>query len=131
MDKYKKEDLIVKLGKFRFYFQNYYTMISLANDILLGSLYLIGSIASILNGPSWIQKWSYLAGAVFLLMRPLLKIIRNVFIYDEEEFKNKVSDIGFDGQELKGSEHKKNQKEHDYGETKSQQEEMSKIHQEE
>lgn len=123
--------MIVKLGKFRFYFQNYYTMISLANDILLGSLYLIGSIASIMSGPDWIQKWSYLAGAVFLLMRPLLKIIRNVFIYDEEEFENKVSDIGFDGKELKDKEQRKNQKDPDYGETKSQQEKMNKIHQEE
>ncbi|MFL2131773.1 hypothetical protein ACEN33_10460 [Ruoffia sp. FAM 24228] len=38
----KEEDVIIKSGRFRIYFQNYYTIISLINDILTGGLYFIG-----------------------------------------------------------------------------------------
>ncbi len=121
---YKAEDMIVKVGKFRFYFQNYYTIISLVNDILIGALYVTGSIMSIVDGPEWIRQWTYLAGAVFMLMRPILKIIRNIFIYDKQEFQNKVRDIGFDGQE-------KEDPNSDYGESKKQEEKMNVIHKQE
>lgn len=131
MNEYETEDLIVKLGKFRFYFQNYYTIISLINDLLLGALYFIGSMSSIIGGPQWIQKLSYLAGAVFLLMRPILKIFRNIFIYDKEEYQNKVSDIGFGGKERRKKDSKTKKSDGDYGESKSQNEKMDKIHQEE
>lgn len=88
----KDEDIVLKTGRFRIYFQNYYTIISLINDILIGGLYLIGSIAVFLDGAKWISQWSYLAGAFFMLMRPTIKIIRNIFIYDKEEFKEKIKD---------------------------------------
>lgn len=127
-EKHKAEDLIVKVGKFRFYFQNYYTIISLVNDILLGALYVIGSIASIMNGPQWLRQWSYLAGAVFMLMRPILKIIRNVFIYDKQEFQNQVTDVGFEGKEKS---RRSKDADTDYGESKNQTEKMDEIHEQE
>lgn len=131
MDKYEAEDLIIKIGKFRFYFQNYYTIISLINDLLIGSLYFLGSIMSLINGPQWIQQWSYLAGAFFLFMRPILKIIRNIFIYDKKEFQNKVNDIGFDGQNIHEKEVPQEKEDGDYGETKNQKEKMDEIHRQE
>lgn len=124
---YKAEDLIVKVGKFRFYFQNYYTIISLINDILIGALYVTGSIMSIINGPEWIRQWTYLVAAVFMLMRPILKIIRNIFIYDQQEFQNEVRDLGFDGQEKDVKE----EADSDYGESKNQEEKMNVIHKQE
>ncbi|MDT9694027.1 hypothetical protein Q5762_38020, partial [Streptomyces sp. P9(2023)] len=36
----KEQDIIVKTGHFRVYFQNYYTLISLINDLFTGVLYL-------------------------------------------------------------------------------------------
>ena len=76
----KDKDIIWKVGKLRIYFQNYYMIISLINDVLLGGLFLIGSIATLLNSPEWIRQWSYLIGAFFMLMRPILKILSNIFI---------------------------------------------------
>lgn len=121
--------MIVKVGKFRFYFQNYYTIISLVNDILIGALYVTGSIMSIMNGPEWIRQWTYLAGAVFMLMRPILKIIRNIFIYDQQEFQNKVKDLGFDSPDQKKE--AKGEPDIDYGESKNQEEKMDEIHKQE
>lgn len=80
----KEKDIIVKVGRFRFYFQNYYTIISLSNDLLLGGLYTIGSLIMVFEGPQWISQYTYLAGSFFMLMRPVLKIFRNIFIYDDK-----------------------------------------------
>src|SRR5690625_2403067 len=90
VDQPKDEDVIVKTGKFRFYFQNYYTLISLLNDILLGLLYLTGGLVSLFDGPALIANMSYVLGAVFLLLRPVIKIARNIFIYDKEEYEKEV-----------------------------------------
>lgn len=92
------------------------------NDVLLGGLYLTGSIATILDSPKWIRQWSYLLGAFFMLMRPILKILRNVFIYDKKEFREKVTDT-----ELLGSKSKEKDLDEDYEESKSQKEKMEEI----
>lgn len=125
----KDEDVVVKVGKLRIYFQNYYTIISLVNDVLLGGLFLIGSIATLLNAAGWIRQWSYLIGSLFMLMRPILKILRNVFIYDKEEFQDKITDP-----DLLGSESRKKQvavrsekDNEDDAETKSRKEKMDEI----
>ena len=89
----KEEDVIVKTGRLRIYFQNYYTIISLVNDILTGGLYFAGSISNLLGAPAIIGNVTYLAGGFFLLMRPMLRIIRNVFIYNEEEYQREVVDV--------------------------------------
>ena len=96
------EDVVIKAGKFRVYFQNYYTLISLGNDFLIGVLYLFGAIASMVDRiPDLFSQWTYVFGAIFLIVRPLLKILRNVFIYDKNEFQEKVSDPQLFGDENK------------------------------
>ena len=95
----KKEDVIIKSGRFRIYFQNYYTIISLINDILTGGLYFIGSISNILGAPVIIGNIAYLVGGFFLLMRPILKIFRNVFIYNEEEYQREVVDVDIENED--------------------------------
>ena len=89
----KDEDIIVKVGKYRFYFQNYYTIISLANDMLTGSLYFIGSLSNLLGANPMVGQILYILGGFFLLMRPILRILRNIFFYDEEQFQEEVGDI--------------------------------------
>ncbi|WP_277631192.1 YrhK family protein [Atopococcus tabaci] len=69
----KEEDVVVKTGRFRIYFQNYYTVISLGNDLLTGGLYFIGSLANLLEAPDLVGQLMYIAGGFFLLMRPILK----------------------------------------------------------
>lgn len=90
LDQPQAEDVVVKIGKFRLYFQNYYTILSLGNDLLLGGLYFLGSLTTVFNGPQWIREYAYLAGAVFMLLRPVLKIFHNVFLYDKQEFQEKI-----------------------------------------
>lgn len=135
----KEEDVVVKTGRFRIYFQNYYTLISLINDLLTGGLYFIGSLANLLEAPAIVGQLMYIAGGFFLLMRPILKIFHNVFIYDEEEYKEEVKDILFDEDvaEEESSENEEREEsdkaynEEYYGEEETQEEKKDKIKEEE
>lgn len=80
-----EEDIELKSGRFRIYFQNRYTLISLLNDLLVGLVYILGSISSLIGLPSIYGTYFYLAGGVFLILRPLIKIIHNIYIYKDAE----------------------------------------------
>lgn len=132
IEKQKAEDVIVKVGKIRLYFQNYYTILSLGNDLLLGGLYYLGSLVTVCNGPEWARTYSYLAGAFFMLTRPILKIFRNIFIYNEQEFQDKiVNSTLFDdalNKKAKNNTHQKRQTDQSqYGGNKTQQEKRERI----
>ena len=86
----KEEDVIIKASRFRIYFQNRYMLISLTNDILTGLFYIFGSIVSLTSLPAIYGTIAYLIGGVFLTIRPLIKIVRHVYIYNEAR-KKKMS----------------------------------------
>lgn len=79
----KEEDIIIKSRGFRFYFQNFYNLIALTNDLLTGVMYMIASILTLIGAPSLYSTSLYLLGAVFLTFRPLIKIVHNVFLYND------------------------------------------------
>ncbi|WP_165005647.1 MULTISPECIES: YrhK family protein [unclassified Enterococcus] len=85
----KEEDIEIKGQRFRLYVQNRYTLISLAVDLLTGIFYIFGSLATLTKIPDRYGTYCYLAGAVFLTLRPILRIVRNIFIYDDKKAKDK------------------------------------------
>lgn len=85
----KEEDIEIKTGRFRLYFQNRYTLISLTNDILTGIFYMIGSLATLTPIPDIYGTYLYLIGGFFLTARPILRIFHNIFIYDDTKLARK------------------------------------------
>lgn len=81
----KEEDIQIKSGRFRLYFQNRYTLISLTTDLLTGLFYVIASISSLTPIPDVYGKYLYLIGGIFLTTRPIIKIFHNIFIYDDKK----------------------------------------------
>lgn len=76
----EEKDIIIKSFGFRLYFEKYYQLISLGNDLLTGILYMIASVLTLMNVPSIYSNLFYFLGALFLTLRPLIKIYRNTFI---------------------------------------------------
>lgn len=109
----KDEDVVVKVGGFRIYFQNYYTIISLSNDLLTGVLYLSGSLVQTFTEMDRLGMYLYIFASFFLLMRPILKIVQYVYLYNKDQYEEQVlgeAEENFDpGEELKseGDETKK------------------------
>ncbi|GCF94758.1 hypothetical protein NRIC_26490 [Enterococcus florum] len=89
VEKAIEEDIEIQGNRFRLYFQNRFSLISLIVDLLTGIFYIIGSIASLTPIPDVIGTYFYLAGAVFLTIRPVLRILKNIFIYDEMKIEKK------------------------------------------
>lgn len=81
----EEEDIEIKSGRFRLYFQNRYSLISLTTDLLTGIFYVIGSLTSLTSIPDIYGTYLYLAGGIFLTARPILKIFHNIFIYDDKK----------------------------------------------
>ncbi|GEL68024.1 YrhK family protein [Marinilactibacillus psychrotolerans] len=113
----KDEDMIVKLGNFRLYFQNYYTIISLGNDLATGALYLIGSLTQAFTDADRLGNYLYIFASFFLLMRPIIRIIHNIYLYKENQYRRdilgeKLDDGYYDDSEENGiSQNEQKQKE--------------------
>jgi hypothetical protein len=90
IDPGKDEDVVVKVGGFRIYFQNYYTIVSLTNDLLTGGLYLSGSLVQTFTEMERVGMYLYIFASFFLLMRPVLRIIKYVYFYDKDEYEKQV-----------------------------------------
>lgn len=101
----KDEDVVIKMAGYRIYFQNYYTIISLINDILTGVLYLAGSLVQTFTDLDTLGMYLYIFASFFLLMRPVLRIAQYVYLYNKDEYEEDVlgeAEENFDpGEELK------------------------------
>ncbi|WP_423189933.1 YrhK family protein [Alkalibacterium sp. f15] len=126
VDPAKDSDVIVKVGGFRLYFQNYYTIISLTNDIITGVLYLSGSLVQTFTELELVGSYLYIFASFFLLMRPILRITHNVFFYKEKDYREQV--LGEDNENGESSKKDKPTKEvevkTDNGESEDESEEI-------
>lgn len=86
LDTGKDEDIEMKAGSLRVYFRNRYSMISLINDLLLGFVYTMGSIVTLVGWPSIYSTYLFLAGGIFLTLRPILSILRNISVYKDKDY---------------------------------------------
>lgn len=82
----KDEDVELKAGSLRVYFRNRYSMIALINDFLLGIVYTMGSIVTLVGWPSIYSTYLFLAGGIFLTLRPILSILRNISVYKDKDY---------------------------------------------
>lgn len=78
-----EEDIEIQGKRFRLYFQNRYTILSLIVDLLTGFFYIIGSVAALTPISDRLGMYFYLAGSIFLTIRPILRILKNIFVYDD------------------------------------------------
>lgn len=86
------KDIKVQIFNKRLYFNNIYHIITLINDILVGVLYVTGSLANLLGWPAIIGQVTYLLGGLFLLFRPIINLGHNISIYNRSEKQKEDSD---------------------------------------
>ncbi len=75
--------LDVKAGRFRLYFDKRYRVLSTINDILIGVLFVAGSILNFFDGLDIIGKVCYLLGSTFLVVRPILRLMHSASLRNE------------------------------------------------
>ena len=87
-----KNDIILNIGSFEVYFENIYSIYSLINDLLIGLLFIAGSLFNLFDAPPVIGQSLFLIGSIALVLRPLFKMTQNTHVYKEQN-KNKKSEI--------------------------------------
>ena len=81
---YKKDNstgLSIQGKSLELYFKQKYRFLQLAGDVLVGIFFVSGSIMNFFDATALYGSIAYLLGSLSLTIRPLLKIIRNTWIY--------------------------------------------------
>lgn len=68
------------LGHDEILLRNRYQSLSIANDILTGVWFVIGSILFFSESTQTLATWCFLLGSIELLIRPTIKLVRNFHI---------------------------------------------------
>lgn len=73
-------NLIIHLGYHALLIHNRYQVLSIVNDILIGILFLVGSIMFLSSSWTKIGTYLFIAGSVEMLIRPLINFAHNVHL---------------------------------------------------
>ncbi|RCW77301.1 YrhK family protein [Saliterribacillus persicus] len=83
-----EEYIDVKAGRFRLYLNKRYQVFSTINDMLIGILFVLGSILNFWSSLEMEGMIAYLLGSIFLVVRPVLRLINSATLRDEIKSKD-------------------------------------------
>ena len=73
-------DLDLRVGNEELVLHNRYEILSILNDVLIAIWFIIGSILFFSESTTTLGTWMFLAGSVELLIRPLIRLTRNIHV---------------------------------------------------
>lgn len=97
--------IVVKIGPFRLFYQNYYTAISLSLDVLVGTLYFTGSILSLFDQTAQYSTYLFILGGFLFVARPVVKLIDNFRHYARSERRKAFEENYFNRNQFFGIKH--------------------------
>ncbi|MGN7177470.1 YrhK family protein [Cytobacillus sp. SAFR-174] len=76
----QQEDVHIEIGSYKMVIEKRYQAISFVNDILLGVLYLIGSILFLTDVSQTVSISFFLAGSIMMIIRAGLNLLKDLHI---------------------------------------------------
>lgn len=73
-------DLVVRIGHDELVIRQRYEVLSIANDILVGMWFIIGSILFFWTSTSTLAIWLFLLGSIEMIIRPVIRLARKVHL---------------------------------------------------
>ncbi|RUQ97106.1 YrhK family protein [Labedella endophytica] len=74
------KDLDIELGDRTLVLHNRYETLSILNDALIAVWFIVGSILFFDESTTTTGTWFFLAGSIELLIRPVIRLSRNIHI---------------------------------------------------
>lgn len=74
------KDLDLEVGGKELVLHNRYEVLSILNDVMIAVWFIIGSILFFSESTTTAGTWLFLAGSVELLIRPVIRLTRNIHI---------------------------------------------------
>lgn len=75
-----RNDLDIALGGWELVLHNRYETLSIVNDAMIAVWFIIGSILFFNEDTATAGTWLFLIGSVELLIRPVIRLTRNIHI---------------------------------------------------
>lgn len=72
--------IVLHLGREELVIRHRYETISIANDLLIGTLFLVGSFFFFSPSLTQIGTWLFVAGSIEMLIRPVIRLTRRVHL---------------------------------------------------
>lgn len=72
--------IVLHLGREELVIRQRYETISIANDLLIGTLFLVGSFFFFSPSLTQVGTWLFVAGSVEMLIRPVIRLTRRVHL---------------------------------------------------
>ncbi|MGY6211616.1 YrhK family protein [Cytobacillus firmus] len=76
----QQEDVHIEIGSYKMVIEKRYQAVSFVNDILLGVLYLIGSILFLTDVSQTVSISFFLAGSILMIIRAGLNLLKDLHI---------------------------------------------------
>ncbi|MBG9653933.1 YrhK family protein [Cytobacillus firmus] len=76
----QQEDVHIEIGSYKMVIEKRYQAISFVNDMLLGILYLIGSILFLTDVSQTVSISFFLAGSIMMIIRAGLNLLKDLHI---------------------------------------------------
>lgn len=73
-------DLVVHLGRDELVLRQRYELISIANDVFAGLLFLLGSFLFFSETTTYVGTWLFVVGSVSMLLRPTIRLARRIHL---------------------------------------------------
>ena len=74
----RNTDIDVPVGRDELVIRNRYETLSIVNDVLIGVLFVVGSVLFLWESTSIVATWFFIAGSVQFLVRPGIRLARRV-----------------------------------------------------
>jgi hypothetical protein len=79
-DKEKKPELTIRIGHDELVIRQRYEAASIVNDMLIALWFIVGSIMFFSEEWTTAGTWCFLAGSVELLIRPMIRLSRQIHL---------------------------------------------------
>ncbi len=76
----RNTDIDVPVGRDELVIRNRYETLSIVNDVLIGVLFVVGSVLFLWESTSIVATWFFIAGSVQFLVRPGIRLARRVHL---------------------------------------------------
>ena len=76
----RNTDIDVPVGRDEIVIRNRYETLSIVNDVLIGVLFVVGSVLFLWESTSIVATWFFIAGSVQFLVRPGIRLARRVHL---------------------------------------------------
>ena len=78
--RFVNRDIVLRVGHEELLLRQRYELLSIANDVLAGLLFLVGSFMFFSERTVYAATWLFVIGSACMLIRPVIRLVRRIHL---------------------------------------------------